>query len=354
MTESPRSASVSHAEHQLGSPSQPVPVRIGARAAFALLLGVACAVYVVAHGRANPDFVSDFDQIWAGARALLEGKDPYQVVGPQGAFYWKWPLYYPLPALIVVAPLGLLPVLAARAIFAALGAALLGWAVTRDGWFRLPIFISVSFMVTVELGQWSALYAAAFFLPWLAVVGVAKPNFGIAVGAAARSPRPLIALGAGAVVLLGISQVVQPGWHTAWLANVEAAPHFRAPVMRPLGFLLLLAALRWRLPEARWLLALALIPQAPSFYDQLLLGVICATRREALTFAASTVVLFFYVGFNTPQPDYLSWGELVGNGTVWICYFPMLFMLLRRRGTWDVPEFARAVARRWLPRADTA
>jgi hypothetical protein len=307
------------------------------RWAFSIALGIACATYAYAVGWANPEFVSDFDQVWAGAKALWEQKDPYAVVGPNKEFHWKWPLYYPLPALVLVAPLGLMPVLFARAVFAGLSAALLAWAVTRDGWQRLPIFISVSFLVTVELGQWSALYAAAFFLPLLSVVGVAKPNIGVAVAAGASRVSTWLALAVGAVVLLGISTAIQPQWFTPWLQNLREAPHFQAAVTRPLGFLMLLALLRWRRPEARWLLAVSLVPVAPSFYDQMLLAVVCITSRESLVFAASTVVLFFYVGFNTPQPDYAAWGKLVGDGTLWICYFPALIMVLRRPNDGQVP-----------------
>jgi hypothetical protein len=303
-------------------------------------------VYVVALGKANPDFTSDFDQVWAGAKALWEGKDPYVVVGPGREFGWRWPLYYPLPALVALAPLGLLPVIAARAVFASISAGLLAWAVTRDGWSRLPVFISVSFLVTIELGQWSVLYAAAFFLPALGAIGIAKPNFAVPLVAGATRLRPMIWIVGGAVVLLIIGQLLRPSWHEAWLANLRAAPHFKPHVLRPLGFLLLLAALRWRRPEARWLLALAVIPQAPSFYDQMLLTVVCLTSREALVFASSTVVLFFYVGFNTPQPDYASWGRLVGNGTLWICYFPALVMVLRRPNEGALPRaLEKAIAR---------
>jgi len=300
------------------------------RALFAVGLSIAVAAYVVLLGRRNPDFVSDFDQVWAGARALWHGKDPYLVVGPGREFAWKWPLYYPLPALVAVSPLGLLPVTAARAVFAGATAGALAWGATRDGWQRLPIFISVSFLVTVELAQWSALYAAAFFLPALGVFGIAKPNFGGALAVSSSRQSTLIAIALGALVLALASYIVQPTWYGAWLQNVREAPHFKAPVLRPLGFLLLLAAVRWRRPEARWLMALSIIPQPPSFYDQLLLVVVCLSFRESLVFATSTAVLFFYVGFNTPQPDYLSWGRLVGNATVWICYFPALIMVLRR------------------------
>jgi hypothetical protein len=317
------------------------------RLVFTLGLGLAVVAYVTALGIANPDFTSDFDQVWAGAKALWEGKDPYVVVGPGREFGWRWPLYYPLPALVAVAPLGLLPVLAARALFAGLSSALLAWAVTRDGWSRLPVFLSVSFMVTIELGQWSALYAAAFFMPALGALATAKPNFGVALGAAAHRVQAFFWLFSGAALLLAISLAIQPDWLGAWLDNVRAAPHFKPHVLRPFGFLLLLAALRWRRPEARWLLALAIIPQAPSFYDQLLLAVVCLTSRESLIFAASTVVLFFYVGFNTPQPDYESWGRLVGNGTLWICYFPALVMVLRRPNEGKLPPLVDHFAGRW-------
>ena len=300
------------------------------RGLFTAAVTVAVVVYILAYGRANPDFTSDFDQVWGGARALWEGKDPYAVVGPGREYGWSWPLYYPLPALVAVAPLGLLPVLVARALFAGASAGLLAWAVTRDGWSRLPIFLSVSFMVTMELGQWSALYAAAFFLPAIGVIGVAKPNFGVALAAASSRRHAVTWLVTGTVLLLIVSQVLRPGWHEAWLANLRSAEHFKPYVARPLGFLLLLAALKWRRPEARWLLAISLVPMAPSFYDQMLLAVICLTTRESLAFAVSTIVLFFYVGFNTPQPDYSSWGRLVGNGTLWICWFPALVMVLRR------------------------
>ena len=300
------------------------------RFAIAMAIGLVCGIYVTMHGRANPDFVSDFDQVWAGARALWQDKDPYQVVGPGREFHWRWPLYYPVPALVAVAPLGLLPVIAARALFGGVSAALFAWAISRNGWSRWPVFISVSFMVTLELGQWSLLFAAAYFLPALGAFSIAKPNLGAALIAGSRDVRTIAWMCGGGVALLIVSQLLQPGWHESWLSNVRSAEHFKPHVLRPLGFLMLLAGLRWRRPEARWLLAISVIPVAPTFYDQMLLAVVCLTSREALVFAASTVALFFYVGFNTPQPDYAAWGNLVGNGTLWICYFPALLMVLRR------------------------
>jgi hypothetical protein len=316
------------------------------RALFCGFVTAAVGVYVWFYGLANPQFTSDFDQVWAGARALWQGKDPYAVVGPGREFGWTWPLYYPLPALVIVAPLGLAPVLIARVLFACCSTALFVWAITRDSWSRLPVLLSVSFMVTMELGQWSVLIAASFFLPPLAGFAIAKPNFGLALAAAAKEDRTLWWFACGSLGLLIVSQVVQPGWHQSWLANLREADHFKSPLLRPLGFLMLLAALKWRRPEARWLLALSCMPQAPSFYDQMLLAVVCLTRQEALAFAVSTIALFFYVGFNVPQPDYASWGNLVGNGTLWLCYFPALVMVLRRPNQGALPAILRRSYRR--------
>jgi hypothetical protein len=109
---------------------------------------------------------------------------------------------------------------------------------------------------------------------------------------------------------------------------------------------MLLAALRWRRPEARWLLLLSVVPQSPNFYDQLLLAAVCLTRRESMVLAASTVVLFFYMAANTPQPDYLKWGDLIGNGTLWICYFPALVMVLRRPNEGPLPNRVEQLIRR--------
>ena len=35
------------------------------RLAIAMAIGLVCGIYVTMHGWANPDFVSDFDQVWA-------------------------------------------------------------------------------------------------------------------------------------------------------------------------------------------------------------------------------------------------------------------------------------------------
>lgn len=317
------------------------------RLAFTLAVLLASGGYAYAIARANPEFVSDFDQVWAAARALLAGRDPYREIGPHAPFRWSWPLYYPLPALLLTSPLAYLPVEWARTIFSGVTAALLAWGITRDGWSRWPVFISVCFMVNAELSQWAALFAAAYFLPPLGFIASAKPNFAVPLGAGTRDARTLVWLAAGAIVLVAASFVVYPPWFGEWIAQLRAAQHFRAPIARPFGFVLVLALLRWRRPEARYFLALSCVPAAPTFYDQVMLFVVCTTFRESLAMAVSTVVLFFVVGAQVPQPNYLAWGEVVGNSTLYCCYLPALVILLRKPNEGALPVWIEAR----LPRA---
>ncbi|HEX4936601.1 MAG TPA: hypothetical protein VFV33_25645 [Gemmatimonadaceae bacterium] len=322
------------------------PESLRSRLLPALLIGVLAALWSRQHALANPAFTSDFDQVWAAAAALLRGDNPYAEVGPNAPFTWRWPLYYPMPAILVAAPLGALPVIAARAIFSGLGAALFTFAISRDGWARWPILLSVTFLVSIDLVQWSPYLAAAFFLPAAALLVPCKPNFALPVAACARDARTWGFLLLGGVVLGVASFAARPTWVAEWLGNVREAPHFIPPVMRRGGPLLLLAVLRWRRPEARWFLGLCVMPMAPSFYDQLLLVAVCTRWWESAILALSTYVLYFYVGAHSPQPDYAAWGRLVGDATVWFCYLPMLAVLLRRPNEGRVPN-PRSLIGRW-------
>jgi hypothetical protein len=324
------------------------------RLAIALAVAATAGVYVWAYARANTDFVSDFDQVWASARALWEHQDPYRVVGPRGSFLWKWPLYYPLPAIVLAAPLGLLPVVVARIVFASVSSGLLTYALTRDGYGRLPLLLSISFVTAVELVQWSPLLTAGMMMPALAWTAVAKPNIGAAMAAYSTSRTTLIVMIAGSLALLAISFVIQPTWPVAWLKNVRTAPHFVAPIMRPAGFLLLAALAKWRRPEARLLAALACVPQTPTFYDHVLVFVVPRTSRESLTLVVLTFVVYFAVAFAPPFQTYKQWGDFVATATMVCVYAPATVMVLRRPNEGPIAPFIeRALqrVRRRTPRA---
>src|SRR5690349_6325099 len=62
----------------------PAPPARSTRLAVALGAALVAGFYVWAYARANSDFVSDFDQVWAAARGLWNHRDPYKLVGPRG------------------------------------------------------------------------------------------------------------------------------------------------------------------------------------------------------------------------------------------------------------------------------
>jgi hypothetical protein len=312
------------------SPDTRPPISEKRRWAFAALIGAVGATYVYFYAHANPGFVSDFDQVWAGAQALWRGQNPYLVVGPGRQFHWHWPLYYPMPALVLVAPLGLLPVVAARMVFAGLSAALLAFAITRDGFARWPLFISIPFMVNVELVQWSNLLTAAMLLPVLGGIAAAKPNIGLGMIAFANRARSIWAMGLGVAVLLAVSFLVLPSWLGFWLENARNAPHVTPLVLRPGGPLMVAALVRWRRPEARLLAALACTPLTPTFYDPTMLYLVTRTFREALILTVATFVLFFVVVFSGPIRTATQWGNIVATTSIWVLYLPCLIMVLRR------------------------
>ena len=90
------------------------------RAIFALAVAAVCGAYAGLVSKAAPaGFQADLDQLWFGARTLLEGGNPYDAIGPGKALSWPWKLYYPLPAMLAVVPLAPFPITVARVLFAA-------------------------------------------------------------------------------------------------------------------------------------------------------------------------------------------------------------------------------------------
>jgi len=163
--------------------------------------------------------------------------------------------------------------------------------------------------------------------PWLAGLVAVKPTTGLAVLCAQRRWRHVVLAGSVAVALVVISFVVDPGWVTAWRATVRVSVEV-PPVMRPFGALLLLAALRWRRPEARWLLVFAVVPITSPMYESLPLFMAPLTFRQTLVLAllshAARWAMFLDVA--TEQTT-----------AIVVLYLPALSLLLRRPNADDSP-----------------
>ena len=225
---------------------------------------------------------SDFTYPWFGARMILAGRDPYLAVKTAG-LPWGPYLFYPVPTFLLAIPFTPFPAAIAGAVFFGLSCGLLAFWLIPHGHWRLLIFVSGPMIVAAGSAQWSPLLVACgLWVPALGVL-VAKPNIALPLLAMQTRRTALWSAVAGGGFLLALSFILVPHWLPEWLTSIRLASKYffyLAPIRSSLGVVLLLAALRWRTPEARLLLVMACTPQKLLFYDQLALLLIPATRRQ--------------------------------------------------------------------------
>ncbi|MDF3053484.1 MAG: hypothetical protein K0S19_1589 [Geminicoccaceae bacterium] len=292
--------------------------------ALPLVVG-ALTFAVVWVGRSPPGpWGLDFDYFWTAGRAVWQGDDPYLAVDAairDGTL--RWPFFYPGTAAVLLAPFGALPHQLAAALFTSLGMGLLVWSVR--GWRRW-IVLSPPALEALLIGQWSPWLTAAVGIPWLGFIWAAKPSIGVALFAG--WPSRAAVYGGLAVVIL--SFVLLPQWPTMWLEAVQNSGQYRAPVQRFGGFVLLLAWLRWRKPEARLLGVLSLIPHTTSVYELLPLFLVPQTKRSFGVLLGLSLVATAIVYVRYPYGGSLSatldarWPYLLI-----LVYLPALLMVLR-------------------------
>lgn len=316
----------------------PNPLPAWAAVLVALVVGAASAAVILwrAQHDARP---SDVDQLWFAARALLAGHDPYALIGPGRAFDWEWPLYYPLPAAVLFLPFAPFPVIVARLALGAVAGAGLAYLVARYDWRWLVIFASKAYYLNVWYVQWGAVLMLPLFLPWLGVLFAAKPTNGAAMLAAFRDWRAVRVAIVAALVPVVIAFALHPAWLARWLGVMQSAEHFRPFVLMPGGFLLVLAALRWRDWQGRLLLGLAVIPQTLLQYGALPLLLVPRQRWGSVVLVACTFlpgVLVVRAPFGvmmqdaTARGDFATVTSIVGGVTLATVYLPALAFVL-----WD-------------------
>jgi hypothetical protein len=289
---------------------------------LAISVGLAAATFVSQYYHFRPWAWSDFDQLWLGSRALLAGQNPYVAVPTA----FPWPLYYPLPAMLVTLPFAALPLPIARAAFGGLTAGIVTWGLSRFRPHALLLLFTGPFLYALYRGQWSPVILAACFVPALGAVIAIKPTVGL--GPWLYRPTRIALL--GALGLTVVSLAVLPRWPVDWLASLRGMRHFRSPILLPWGFVLVLTAFKWRRPEA------PLVPQTVVPYELVPLAVVPSTFREALIVALgwnlaylfrvilNPVTLASYAGVVSNYFPYNWWAELVFG------YLPAMVLILRR------------------------
>lgn len=301
------------------------------RAGLIVLAALVGAVLVTLETtRWHPGRPSDFDQVWFAARTMWQGRDPYEAIGPGRAFEWTWRYLYPMTASVIALPLAWMPVEIARVLFISGSCALFAWAITRDGLARWPALLSTSFLVSAQAAQWSPLLTAALSIPALGWTLCAKPPWLLAylAGFATRKNLRVVVLGCLVVGLLSLA--LQPAWIPAWIRVVRTSNIQGVPLLSPLGPLVLLALRRWRSPDARLLVALALMPQTMTSYSMLPLFLLTRTRVEAMVLALGSVAAGYIDRLLYEDYLHLAAAGWVTTAYVACMFLPALAMVWRR------------------------
>lgn len=263
----------------------------------------------------------DFSFPWRAARILLDGNDPYQVIQATGPYPFNVRFFYPLPAALIALPLARLRPEIAGGIWIGVSSALLAWGVLRTAPHRLWMFASAPFIQAAILGQWSPIITAAALTPSLQFLLAGKPTTGFAAWIYRPSWRGVI----GGILLVLLAFLVQPNWLSEWRAAMPSTTRYRGPALTLMGAFLFLALLRWRRREGRLFMALALAPQLPVFYEQLLLWLVPSSRWRSLS-----LTLCSWVGYLAWYPHRMSsqQNEFAFPWMLFTIYAPALVFLL--------------------------
>lgn len=307
---------------KLGTPM----VTFRRRVLIGLLFGLVSTIISYLLLRSRGYGAGDFTWTLGGAEALLHGVNPYTnpAFGRGLPYPHGDPLFYPLPALFVSLPFTLVPSYVAGALFYGIGSGLLAFAVTRDGYARLILFLSAPYFVGAYVAQWSPLVTAAALLPWLLPIAFVKPNLGLAIGIGYPNIRAFFAT----ALLFAVSLVVMPSWPWAWLANLKENRHVPPVLILP-GIVLLIAAVAWRRQEGRLLLVMALVPQLLFFYDQLPLWLIPRTWKQSA--ALSVMSWVAYLSWKVTTAGTTNMGLVVAQAAIWVVagiYLPAFALVL--------------------------
>jgi hypothetical protein len=288
--------------------------------ALGLLLVV---VFRLSVYHAHAELGTDFDLLYYAATHLLAGENPYPIVHQ----WYPFPLFYPLPAVLVAIPFTILPVHLARPAFDICSGGLLAYALWRyRGPYALLALLSGAYLLAAKFSQTPPLLTAGALIPLLGFLLAVKPNLGLALFAA-RPTKPALL---GLVIILVLSLVVLPSWPMDWWSSLQRQnAHLVSPVMRPFGWLLLLAGLRWKTPEGRLLVALTLVPQNSLPYDLVPLTLIPRNAVQMGIFVIGSWLAVGALGANLDLVDLATITAAIWPVMLGAVYLPMLYFVLR-------------------------
>jgi hypothetical protein len=307
---------------ELGEESVRTQRRLYLVGAFAFVAAVRVGLYLWA--QESTAFTTDFDQLYHSAVILRDGGNPYRSPPP----HLRYPFYYPLPAVLVAMPFTALPIALARPAFDIAVGWIFAYALWRRAPYALLALFSGAYLFAMRAGQTTPMVVAASLIPTLGFLLTVKSNTGLACLIARPSRQAII----GGLLIVAFSVILLPSWPLDWWAAIQQSQHIRSPILRPYGWLLLLAGFRWRTSGGRLLLALTVIPQNTLPHELVPLVMI---PRNAVEMAIYVVGSWVAVAFTSVAMERAT--SLSGLVTdVWLVlllsvYLPALYMVLRNR-----------------------
>jgi hypothetical protein len=244
------------------------------------------------------------------AQRFFAGQNPYDTPYEQ----------YPFTAGVFAMPFVHMRPEIAATVFSGLSSFLLALGLTRDGYFRLLVFLAYPYWVGLLTAQWSTVIMAGAFFPLLLPVTMAKPQVGLPVFLTRLSWRGFVACLAVALLSLALF----PRWPWLWLGQTGYYQHFFAILVLP-GPLVLLALVRYRDRDA-WLLVLTSLMPQRWFFDSFTLWLIPRSRRGILVTVALSWCAGLWRAYHPPSSF-----DQVGRWIVLSTYLPMLAIVLFRK-----------------------
>lgn len=288
------------------------------RIAVSVLIGISSALLCWKLTSALGIGAADFTWSIRAAHDIVSHHDPYRYA------YSDSQIPYPLTAAIFGMPFLRFSSHSAGVLFFGLSSAVLAFALSRDGLWRLLIFLAWPYWSSMLTVQYAPLVMAGALIPWLLPASLAKPQIGLPIVLTHFSWRGVVAC----FSLFVISLLLMPSWPLRWLSQIRGFQHFVPIFVLPMGPALLLAIWRRKDEDSHLLLLTATVPQR-WFYESFVLWLIPKNRQEILV----TVFLSWGAGITRWYFMPRSWSEVGTWAVLWI-YLPMLFVILLR-GTYE-------------------
>lgn len=303
-------------------------LEVGVSLLISLVLAYLLARLVKSSVLSTPEWVlRDWTQIWRGSNALERGENPWLPLNAPGLPYpYRDRNGYPLPAMWLGELFNGVSFGTFSFYWVLFSVTLAGVALARQNLLLGIGLFSWPLMGAAALLQWSPLLLAAARFDLLVAFAACKPNLGLAILAYRPTIRRLAVVGTVAVISLAL----RPDWLGSWF-EAASTLHYVPPVSvwKAGGPLLLLAAFRWKSPEGRLLLALAVLPQNLMSYDQFLLFLVCLRGRETVALVCSGwLAQQVVLSQASPALSVLAQQQTFPEPVVLLLYMPALVIVM--------------------------